>query len=109
MRNNSQTEFRISSNKNRDEGEGAEGEGEGGEPEPPFQGDGSEPEVGLPDEDEYGDVDLFASRRFVFRNLGKYEKYCAKIRGGTIFDVGPFSDELCVYTDQDGESRLSFS
>ena len=50
---------------------------------------------------DYGN-DEFESRRIVITSLEKYEKYCAKVRGGTIVDVGPYSDEVCVYTDQDG-------
>ena len=54
---------------------------------------------------DYGNEE-FESRRIVITNLEKYEKYCAKVRGGTIVDVGPFSEEVCVYTDQDGTSAL---
>ena len=51
---------------------------------------------------EYGADANFTARRFVFRNLGKFEKYCGMVRGGTKVDVGPFSEKVCVYTDQDG-------
>ena len=46
----------------------------------------------------------FLSKKLLFQDLEKFENYCGKVRGGTVKGVGPFSEEVCVFTNHDGNN-----